>query len=329
MLLVILIVTFSIIRVLPGDPARLQMGPLAPEAGVQKLREEMKLDRPLPEQFIEYVKHVLKGDFGRSWVTQNTVKQDLKRKLPVTLELVLLGVFTMVIVFIPLGCITASKKGGLVTRTLKKIASIYGLLAGSFPDFWLGLMLIFVFFTKLKWLPGPEGILGILTTPPSHITGMYLFDSIVTRNFTTLKEALLHYILPVFTLSFVYGAIIYKYTWSGMSKALRDDYTLYAEALGLPKWKVFFYAFRNALPPVVIMTANQISYLLGGAVLIESVFNIDGIGQYAVQSIVSSDYPPIQAFVLIAATFTMLSYLLGDIINFLADPRIRIRGRNE
>jgi len=329
MLLVILLVTFSIVRFLPGDPARLQLGPLAPEEGVQKLREEMKLDKSLPEQFFEYVKHVSKGDFGRSWVTQNEVAKDLKKKLPVTFELVLLGVLVMIIVFIPLGCITASRSDGFITKSLKKATSVYGLLAGSFPDFWLGLMLIYLFFTKLSILPGPEGILGILTPPPQHITGMYVLDSILTGNWLTLKEAILHLILPVFTLAFVYGAIIYKYTWSGMTIALRSQYTRYAEGLGLPKWKVLWYAFRNALPPVVVMIANQISYLLGGAVLIETVFNIDGIGQYAVQSIISSDYSPIQAFVLISATFTMLSYLIGDIINFVADPRIRIRGRND
>jgi peptide/nickel transport system permease protein len=312
---------------LPGDPARLQLGPLAPPEGVAALRKQMRLDESWPEQFVAYVDRLLHGDFGRSWVNSSSVASDLGDRIPATLELITLGLITILVVFIPLGAITASRRGGAVTRSLKRVSSGYGLLAGALPDFWLGLLLIYIFFTKLGWAPGPEGRLGIGESPPQHITGLYTLDSLLTGNFTTFVDASKHLVLPVITLAFVFGAVIYKTTWAAMSSALRSDFTVYAEGFGLPHRKILWYAFRNAAPPVIVMAGIISGYLLGGAVLIETVFNLNGVGQYAVQSVVSNDYAPIQGFVLIAAVFTMLVYLVVDLIYFAADPRVRVRGR--
>jgi ABC-type dipeptide/oligopeptide/nickel transport system permease component len=328
-MLLILVVTFVLIRMLPGDPARLQLGPLAPQAGVDELRREMRLDEPLPLQFVAYLERIAHGDFGNSWVTGSTVLSDVSKRLPATLELLTLGLLTIMFVMVPLGTITASRGGGILTKTAKRIANAYGLLAGAFPDFWLGLLLLFVFFTTFRVLPGPEGRLSIGATPPSTITGMYTVDYLLHGDLSGFVDALSHMVLPVATMALVYGAVIYKTTWSSVSLALRADFTTYVEGFGLPRWKVLLQALRAAAPPVVVMTGVISGYLLGGAVLIETVFNLNGIGQYAVQSVVSADYAPLQAFVLFAAFFTMAVYLVVDIVYIAVDPRVRIRGRAE
>ena len=322
----ILVATFFLIRLLPGDPARLQLGPLAPEEGVQALRQRMELDKSMPVQFYAYVKQLFHGDLGYSWVNSSSVASDLQSRLPATLELIFLGLLVTLIFLVPLGVLTATRGGGPLSRILKRFASIYGLLAGALPDFWLGLLMLYVFFTKLHVLPGPEGRLAIGAEPPNHITGFYTVDALLAGDFSTLWSALQHLILPVFTLAFVYGSVIFKYAWSGTAQALRSDFTAYADACGLRARKVQWYALRYVAPPMIVVTGVTAGYLLGGAVLIETVFNLNGVGQYAVQSIVSSDYAPIQGFVLIAAVFTMVVYLVVDLVHFAVDPRVRVQG---
>lgn len=326
-MLLISVVTFVLIRMLPGDPARLQLGPLAPQEGVDLLRKQLRLDQSVFQQYIAYLGRLFHGDFGRSWVNQSAVSADLGSRIPATLELILFGLLVVLVVLVPLGAVTSARAGGLVTRVLKRMTFGYGLLAGALPDFWLGLLLIFVFFTKLHWAPGPEGRLAIGQQPPSHVTGLYTIDALVSGNWTILWASVVHLILPVLTLAFVYGAPIFKMMRSAMTTALRSDYTAYAEGFGLSQRKILLYALRNAAPPVIVIAGVVSGYLLGGAVLIETVFGLNGVGQYAVQSITTSDYAPIQAFVLVAAIFTMLIYLVVDLLHLATDPRVSARAR--
>jgi len=150
-------------------------------------------------------------------------------------------------------------------------------------------------------------------------------DALLAGNFDTFVSALSHLALPSVTLAFVYGGPIFKMVRSSMEAALRSDYTVYAEGLGLPRRTILLWAMRNAAPPVVVVTGVVAGYLLGGAVLIETVFNLNGIGQYAVQSITTADYAPIQGFVLVAAVFTMIIYLFVDLLQFMIDPRVSER----
>jgi peptide/nickel transport system permease protein len=322
----ILLMTFVLVRMLPGDPARLQLGPLVPQEGVDLLRKQMLLDRSWPEQFVAYVGRLLHGDFGRSWVNSSNVSDDLSQRIPATLELIGLGMLVVFLIMVPLGALTAARGGGFVPRLLKRLGWGYGLLAGALPDFWLGLILIFILSSQLHLLPGPEGRLAIGDQPPHHITGLYTVDSILTVNLPALLDSIQHLLLPVLTLAFVGGAILYKTTWTQMATALPAQYTTYLEGFGVKPWRVFLYAFRASAPPVIVMTGVLTGYLLGGAVLIETVFNLNGVGQYAVQSVISSDYAPIQAFVLIAAVFNMSVYLIVDLIYFAIDPRVRVKG---
>jgi ABC-type dipeptide/oligopeptide/nickel transport system permease component len=324
-LFLISIITFTLVRMLPGDPARLELGPLAPQEGVELLRHQLRLDEPLPQQYIAYLERLLQGDFGRSWVNSSSVAQDLLVRAPATLELITAGMLIVLVVMVPVALLSASPSRSWPSRATRRISFGYGLLAGALPDFWLGLVLIFVFFSVLGWAPGPEGRLAILDFPPERVTGFYVVDTLLAGNFDTFKSALSHLVLPAVTLAFVYGGPIFKMVRTSMEAALRSDYTTYAEGLGLPRRTVLLWAMRNAAPPAVVVTGVVAGYLLGGAVLIETVFNLNGIGQYAVQSITTADYAPIQGFVLVAAVFTMMVYLLVDLLQFMIDPRVSAR----
>ncbi len=317
------IVTFTLIRMLPGDPARLQLGPLVSDETVLKLRHEMRLDEPLPVQYFAYIEKLIRGDLGRSWTNNTYVLDDIIKRLPSTLELLTLGLLVILLVLIPIGAITASRSGGLITRTIRRITFGYGFLSGAIPDFWFGLLLIFIFFTLLGVAPGPVGRIGILATPPPRVTGFYTIDSLVAGDWATFLDVVKHLVLPVLTLALVYGGAILKMTQVTVGNALRSDYTAFMEGLGLPHRKVLILALRNSAPPIIVMTGLVVGFLLGGAVLIETVFNLNGLGQYAVQAISSADYAPIQAFVLVAAFFTMLVYLAVDLLYFAVDPRVR------
>jgi peptide/nickel transport system permease protein len=324
-LFLISIITFTLVRMLPGDPARLELGPLAPEEGVQQLRHQLRLDQPLPQQYITYLDRLVHGDFGRSWVNSSSVAQDLLVRGPATLELIAAGMLIVLMVLVPIALLSASSSHGWLARAMRNVSFGYGLFAGALPDFWLGLVLIFVFFSKLGWAPGPEGRLAILDLPPERVTGSYIVDSLLAGNYNTFASALSHLALPAVTLAFVYGAPIFKMLRTSTEAALRSDYTIYAEGLGLPRRTILLWAIRNAAPPAVVVTGVVAGYLLGGAVLIETVFNLNGLGQYAVQSITTADYAPIQGFVLVAAVFTMLVYLIVDLLQFMIDPRVSAR----
>lgn len=324
-MLLISVVTFALIRMLPGDPARLQLGPNASEAGVEALRMKMHLTGSLPEQYAYYLSGILNGDLGRSWTRGTSVLDDLASRLPATLELITFGMLFILLVLLPLGMITAARGGGLISRVLKRVTFVYGLLAGALPDFWMGLLFLFLFFTTLGWVPGPEGRLAIGATDPPSVTGFYTIDSLLAGQLGTFFDAAGHLILPVLTLGLVYGGQIYKTTRLTVGRALRSDYTTYLEGLGVPHRRILMLSLQNAAPPIIVMTGIVLGFLLGGVVLIETVFNLGGIGQYAVQAVTSADYAPVQAFVLVTALFTMLVYLVVDLLYFAVDPRVRAR----
>lgn len=322
-LFVISFATFFLVRLLPGNPALAQAGAFPTPEKVKAIEEQLALNEPLPVQYYEYVKRVFHGDLGYSWYTSNSVSADLVQRFPATFELITISLVLALVIMIPLGILTARRTRGLVGKTSERGTFLYGMLAGSLPDFWLALILVYVFYFTLGWFPAPLGRLDLGIPEPSQVTGMYTVDSLIARDWTAFTSAVKHLALPVVTLIFVYGSPILKMTRQTMSEVLGSRYIVHARASGLSESTVVRYAFRNSLPPVITMVAVVYGYLLGGAVLVETVFGWNGIGQYAVQAVTNSDFAPIQGFVLVAACFSILVYLIVDILYFAVDPRVQ------
>lgn len=312
------LITFLLVQLIPGDPARLMLGPLASEETIKLLRDHLGLTRSLPEQYVLYVWHALQLDLGTSWRSTNPVATDLRQRLPATLELITYSLVLAVAIAIPLGVRAARKPGKLGDR----FAFGYGLVAGALPEFWLGLILILIFYVKLGWVVAPDGRLDVGVAAPTRITGAYTIDALVTGNWTALESASKHLLLPVVSLSIVTIGPILKMTRSTMQQMLSADFTRYARLCGLPEPLIGRYALRNALPPVVTLVAVLYSFLIGGAVLIEVVFGWGGAGQYAVQGVLDADFAVVQGFVLLAAILSLIVYLIVDLIQFAIDPRL-------
>ena len=317
-LLGILLVSFLLIKSVPGDPAVLMLGPMATAASVATLRSKLGLDHALPIQFWHFLVNLAHGDLGTSWQTTRPVLDDLLQRFPATLELVTLGLLGAILIGVPLGMAAAFNEKGVLGR----LAGIYGLTAGSLPDFWLALVLIFVFYTLLQVVPAPLGRLDMAILPPPTVTGFLLIDSLLARDWQALGSALSHLCLPVLTLSLINAGPILKMTQSTMDRVLQSDFSRYEVLSGLPDRMVVRHALRNALPSIVTIISVLYGYLLGGAVLVELVFSWGGAGQYAVQGVLNSDIYPVLGFVLFSAIFSLVVYLLVDLLYVAIDPRI-------
>jgi peptide/nickel transport system permease protein len=312
-------VVFFLVRLLPGDPAYMIAGSLATKEVIASVRQQLGLDLPLWDQYIIYLNRVAHGDLGRSWLTSSQVTDDILQRLPATLELITLALVLAFCIALPLGMLTALRPGTIIDR----IASAYGMLAGAMPDFWWALFLVFILFGKLQLVPAPIGRIDMALLPPPQVTGLYTVDSIIAGDWLALCSSLSHLALPAFTLAFVYAGPILKMARSTMSQALLGNFVQYARASGLPGSIVARYALRNAMLPVITMTGITYGYLIGGAVLIEQIFAWGGLGQYAVQSITSSDYMAVSGVVLTTTVFSLLVYLAVDLLYLAVDPRIR------
>lgn len=313
------VIVFFLIRLLPGDPSYILAGPYATPERIAEVHHTLDLDRPLTSQYLSYLGRVVHGDFGTSWRTSQPVLTDIRQRLPATLELVVGAVVLSVLISVPLGIAVAMRRGGLADR----FVFFYGMLAGSLPDFWIGLLLILVFFYALGWAPAPVGQLDFAVSTPDRVTGAYIVDALLTRNWEALRSAAGQIVLPLLTLVAVYMPLVLKTTRATMEEMMESGFVTQARASGLSRWRQIRYALRNALPPIVTVIGILFWFLLGGAVLVETIFAWGGLGQYAVESVVNSDYAPLQAIVLLTALFTMLVFLLVDIAYFLLDPRMR------
>ncbi len=311
------LVTFFLVRLLPGNPAYAIAGQLATEQQIKTIERRLALDQPVPVQYARYMSNVLKGDFGTSWRTSNPVAEDIKQRLPATIQLITIALVVVAILGVLFGVLVAINPRGIASR----IMFFYGLLAGAMPDFWLGLLLIFFFYYKLNWAPPPVGQFGLEVIPPPRVTGMSLVDSAIAHDWQAFGSAAKHLVLPELTLILIYIGGVVRMASTSMADMLGSGFIHYARANGLTQGTIIRYALRNSLPPVVTVVGIIYGFLLGGAVLVETVFAWGGIGQYAVQSIVNSDYLAIQGFVFVAAVFTLAVYLVIDIIYFFLDPR--------
>lgn len=310
---------FLLSHAIPGDPATMIAGQKASQETIDNIRRIHGLDRPLHEQYVRYMSDLFRGDLGMSIRNQRPVAEDLKTYFPATLELALAAMFLCLAVGIPLGILAAVKRNKLADH-LTRIFSVVGV---STPVFWLGLMLLLVFYRNLDLLPG-SGRLDVYFSPPTTITGMYTLDALLAGNWPVLGDAFAHIILPAFCLSYVYLAIITRIVRSSMINSLEQDYVVTARANGLSERAVIGrHALKNSLIPTITIVGLSIGELLGGAILTETVFGWPGMGKYVVDSVNSLDFPAIMGFTLVVSLVYVFINLCVDILYAVVNPQIR------
>ena len=319
----VVIVTFLLTRALPGDPAAYFAGPAATKEAVEQVRVSLGLDKPLPIQFVRYVNDLVHGNLGNSLSTGRPVVTEIASRLPASAELTLLGLILSMVIAVPLGSLAAVKQGSWIDHTCRIVAT-----AGvSLPVFFTGLLLVYVFYYILGWSPAPIGRLDAFSSAPPNITGFYTIDTLLTGNFETFRASLSQLILPAFTLGIFSLAPIARMTRASMLAVLASEFVRTARASGLDNRTVIItYAFRNAMLPVVTTLGMVFSFLLGANVLVEKVFAWPGIGSYAVEALLQSDFAPVQGFVLTMAVMYVALNLLIDILYGVIDPRVRLEG---
>jgi ABC-type dipeptide/oligopeptide/nickel transport system permease component len=285
----LVIAVFFLIRLLPADPVSRLVGMNASAEAYAQAQRQLGLDRPVLVQLASYLglgdePGLLQGSLGNSWVTGSPVASEIGYYLPVTLELITLGfIFAFAIA---------------------------------------GLLFVYVFFYQLGWAPPPLGRMSPMTTPPDTITGFILIDSILAGSPAKFLEAAHHLMLPVLVLAFILSGPIIKMVRQNMVRALQSDFVLYANSIGLPRKTVARYALRAAMAPSMTLIGILYGFMLSGAVLVETVFSLGGIGQYAVRSVLAFDYPSIQGVVLVITAISLVVYLALDLIHAAIDPRI-------
>jgi peptide/nickel transport system permease protein len=319
----ILLITFLVVRAIPGDPARFRAGPFMPAEGLELIREQMHLDKPIYLQFVLYVRDVFRGDLGDSWYTGNPVMTDIMSRLPGTLGLIVLAFLLIFLIILPIAIRSVSVGKGIVVNVTRKVFFAYGMAAGAIPDFWFSLLLIYIFYAVLKWAAPPIGQLNLAISPPTQITGNYIFDSLVTGNWSCLKSSLSHALLPAITLAFIHGGGISKVAIVAANSIEKTGFIDFAKMCGLPAKKVQQYINRWIYLPVSTMTAITFGFLVGGIVLVEKVFSWGGFGQYAVEAVLYNDYSAIQGVVVVSALLNLFVYIIIDLIYFWVDPRIK------
>jgi peptide/nickel transport system permease protein len=317
----VVIVTFLLTRALPGDPAVYFAGPAATPQAIQEVRVKLGLDKPLIAQFGRYVVDLAHGNLGTSLTTGQPVATELRNRLPASAELTLLGLIVSIVIAVPLGILAATKPNSPVDHACRIIST-----AGvSLPVFFTGLILVYVFYYQLGWAPAPLGRLDVFATEPPYVTGFYLIDSLIARDGGTFLAALKQLILPALTLAIFSLAPIARMTRASMLSVLSSDFVRTARASGLAAYTVIItYAFRNAMLPVITTLGMVFSFLLGANVLVEKVFAWPGIGSYAVEALLASDFAPVQGFVLTMAVMYVMLNLIIDVLYGLIDPRVRL-----
>lgn len=331
------IVTFAMLRLIPGDPARIMLGEHATEEAVARFRESAGLNDPIPVQYVRYAQRLLKGDWGRSIARNEWVTTELAQRLPATIELSVGAMFIACVVGISAGIISAYKHNSIFD-----LVTMVGALIGvSMPVFWLGLLLSYIFGFKLHWLPPSARLTvgvdlqtiaaaynlhptGFVKSVLDFVSNLYVLDSIITANPKALLDSVKHLILPSIALATIPMSIIARMTRSSLLEVLSADYIRTARAKGQHERVVLLkHAMKNAFLPIITVIGLQFGGLLAGAILTETIFSWPGMGRLVVERILARDYPTVQGAVLVIALLFVALNLLVDISYAYLDPRIR------
>jgi len=317
----VFVVTFVLTHALPADPAAYLAGPSATLEAVDEIRKQLGLDLPVWSQFVRYVVDVAHGELGMSWATGQPVLDELVRRIPASLELTLSGLVLAVVVAIPLGILAALKPGSWIDH-LTRVVTTAGV---SLPVFFTGLLLVYVFYYLLGWAPPPLGRLPAFASAPPTLSGLMVLDALLDGDLDTASDALCQLVLPALTLGTFALAPIARMTRASMLQALSSDFVRTARAAGLPSWKVIgVYALQNAMLPVLTTLGMVFSFLLGANVLVEKVFAWPGVGSFALEGLMISDYAAVQGFVLAMGSIYVLLNLAVDLTYGLVDPRMQV-----
>jgi len=315
------IIVFFFVRLTPGDPVDIMMGQggAISEGEMEQIRAEFNLDQPLHIQLWYFLRDATQGDLGYSYILKRPVTDLIAERLPATIELAVGALLFSLIIAIPIGVISAVKQNSLLDR-LTMSAAFVGI---SMPGFWLGIILILLFSVQLDWLPVQGRIAR--SARLEEITGFFVLDSLLTGNWKALQSSLLHLILPSLTLGAPVAAVIARVLRSSMLETLRSDYVTLARSKGAPESSVVIkHALRNAMIPTVTVVGLQVGILLGGNMVIETIFGWPGLGRMVVKAIFDRDFPLIQGAVMIYAFTFVMANLLVDVLYTYINPRIRL-----
>lgn len=315
------VIVFIFIRMTPGDPVDIMMGQGgAISAGeIEQLQREFHLDEPITTQLWYFLRDALRGDLGYSYIRKRPVTELIGDRLPATIELAGGALFFALLLAFPIGIISAVRQNSLLDR----LSMSFAFLGISMPAFWLGIVLILIFSVGLGWLP-VQGRIGP-DTALQQVTGFYVLDSVLTRNWEALRSTLLHLVLPSITLGAAVAAIVARVLRSSMLEVLRSDFVQLARAKGAPEWLVVVkHALRNALIPTVTVVGLQVGVLLGGNMIVETVFSWPGLGRMVVEAIFNRDFPLIQGAVMVYAFTFVAANLVVDVMYTYLNPKITL-----
>jgi peptide/nickel transport system permease protein len=319
----LLLITFVIGRVIPIDPVLAVVGDRASESTYKKMFIEMGLDKPLWQQFWIFLKDILHGDLGDSFLTKKPVIQDLARVLPATVELATVSILIGTLIGLPLGVLSAVKSGKL----LDQVVRVVGLIGYSVPIFWLGLLGLLVFYANLGWVAGPGRIDIGYEYSVTQTTGFLLIDTAMQGQWDAFRNVVSHIALPAILLGYYSMAYISRMTRSFMLNELAQEYVTTARVKGVPEWRIIWlHALRNAAVPLVTVIVLSYANLLEGSVLTETVFAWPGLGSYLTKTLINADMAAVLGCTLVIGTIFIGLNLLSDLLYRLLDPRVRRRG---
>ncbi|MEP3331212.1 ABC transporter permease [Sedimentitalea sp.] len=320
----VIVVTFVLIRALPGDPAIVYAsGPNMSQEDIEAIRRAMGLDKSVFEQFLIYLNNIAHLNFGTSLVTGQPVLKDFAVRLPATLELAIFAFALSLIMALPIGIISAIYRDSWIDQLARVVTSV----SAAMPGFFFGLILIFIFYFLLGVAPEPIGRLSGWSFAPPTVTGFMTIDAALIGDWEIFWEAIGKMLMPAASMAIFAVAPLMRMMRGGMIDALDSDYIKSARAYGIPRRKILLqYALPNAMLPVLATMGMVLSTMLGANIMIEKLFAWPGIGSYSVNALTGVDYAPVQAFVLIVAVLFVLMTLVIDILSAAIDPRYKLKG---
>ena len=317
-----IVIVFLLLRLLPADPARQFAGSANPTPDeVAATQHRLGLDESILRQLMHFLTGLAQGDLGTSWAAEEPVRTKILTTFPLTIQIVVLAFAVTLLISIPLGLASAQRPGSRLDNSVR----VYSLFAGSQPEFWWGLLFIFVGWYELGWFPSPLGVLSLSQVAPPDVTHFILIDTLLAGDTAAFADVCRHLVLPVFTLTFALTGPFLKIVRESALKVSDSEFMLYARATGVSRRMIWRSLLRNSLTPVITLVGIFFAASLGGSVIIETVFSLDGLGRYTLTSTQALDYPAMQGAVVVLTALALTVYVLMDVLYALIDPRVRYR----